>query len=380
MSEENKQPEENTKIEELKTPKEAKTLEEIKMPKHDIRVITFNMLSHSAATAAYFPFVDGRYLYFKHRVSKMKKLLTSWMKVNFIICLQEFSKEWEYALKGFFETKKYKIVSKLYARDKMGVAIAYPTNHFDLLDSNITTLSEEIRDVSNFIKRWDGSVINPSAEGSIKYSVVAREIEMGEHTKNILLSLIFRPKYLGKDIGKNLIISTYHMPCKFTQKYYMIAQIVALKTNLAKLVESVKKNNPGEMSLIVTGDFNISPVNPEHKLLTGLTYTDEELKNPAYEAISTMKSVYEMNDMSINQGIKLRSAHYVLHNKEPEYTNVSVKVGATFVGCLDYILIDETIDVRSCTVGLTTEDPIQASYPNGICPSDHIPLSASLRI
>lgn len=342
---------------------------------HDVRIITFNMLSQDAATPEYFPYVKDHHLRFSYRVSRMKKLLTSWMKANFIICLQEFNKGWAQSLKGFFENNQYKIFYEMYAKDKMGVAIAYPTNHFNLLSVDVATLGTDIGTVCRLFKYNNHQQIEP-----IKLSVVTRELELGEETRNVLLSVILRPKYYGKEIGKNLIISTYHMPCKFTQKYYMIAQIVALKTSLDRLLSSTKMTYPGPTSIIVTGDFNISPNNQEYKLLTGILYTEEELMNPLYEAIATMKSVYESIGMRIDYGVNIRSAHNSLHNKEPTYTNVSVKFGATFVGCLDYILIDKLTDIRSCTVGLTTQDPVKDPYPNGICPSDHLPLSASLRI
>lgn len=346
--------------------------------KHDIRVITFNMLSQNAATSEYFPYVKDHFLCFTFRIVRMKKLLSSWMKVNFIICLQEFSKGWASVLKGFFEQNSYKIFYRLYAKDKMGVAIAYPTKHYDLINAVETTLGPEIKMINQTLK-YNNQTCNAQID-PIKLSVVMRELEFAENTKNALLSIILRPKYHGTDTGRNLVVSTYHMPCKFTQKYYMIAQILALKISLEKLLASTKTYVPGKTSVVMTGDFNISPINPEYKLLAGVPYTEEELKIPSYESIATMKNIYGSIGVDLEQGIKLHSAHVTINGKEPTYTNVSIKVGATFIDCIDYILIGESVEIRSCKAGLTTTHPTDTGYPNAICPSDHIPLSASLRI
>ena len=144
------------------------------------------------------------------------------------------------------------------------------------------------------------------------------------------------------------------MPCKFMYEYFMVSHILAVKDRISYLQDLWKVDK-----VILVGDFNTTPDKRTYNLIKGNLYDDTFLQNNNIKELS-----------------KLESAFFKCHNKEPVYTNVSLK--DKFINCIDYIFINEGIQVMSCITGLTVDNPQNVSYPNGLCPSDHVPLSASL--
>lgn len=323
---------------------------------HDIRVITFNILSQDCVTNEYFPFVQKHYLDFEFRLVRLKQLLSSWIKVNFIICLQELSEQWKNELVDFFATNRYSFEWTIYPENKMGVGIAYPSNHYQILQKDEFTCGD-------YVGRHFSQLFN--IEPAEDRKQIIEELKNASKSKNVMLSLLLNCKYKGTDTGVNLIISTYHMPCKFLQKYFLISHIHAIKNRLSEL----KTQNKAD-SVVLTGDFNINPSKLEYLYLTN-SFEGEYLLN-------NVKDVYSSVGLDLFSGVCMRSAYLSINLAEPKYTNVSMQKDSTFIDCLDYILVNDSVGVRSCTVGLTTENYIP--YPNGLCPSDHLPLSASLFI
>lgn len=385
---------------------------------HDIRIITFNLLSPDVLSeesiANYYSTIKRNYMDFTNRVDKTKKLMLSWMKVNFIICVQEMSTQWKTALEPFFQENGYGFQYDVYSGGKMGVGIGYPTQHYDLLETDMFKCGTFIKPIYRSIKQFaektktlqtqqtqqtqqellDSDSSNDrseiQAEADIKTGTILQELEMASDSKNTLITLLLRAKYFGKPVGKNLLVSTYHMPCKYKHKYYICSHVHALKVHLDDLMSRWNNVHGQTLSAMMAGDFNITSRNPEYKFLAGLEYTDSELKGIVHgidgailksaKFIVDLDTVYRAIGQNLFSGMKLRSTHSTLHMKEPEYTNVSGQKDKWFVECLDYILINNLIDIRSCTVGLSVKDPTLSPCPNGLCPSDHLPLSASLRI
>jgi len=343
---------------------------------HDIRVITFNLLSGDVVSkesiAQLYPKIQKKHMDFANRVEKTKKLMLSWMKVNFIICVQEMSREWQDQLAYFFAENGYGFYSEVYSDGKMGVGISFPLRHYDILDTDRFMCGTFIKPIYEGIKTDESKVSDP----------LALELEYGSESKNILISVLLSSKHFGKTIGKNLVVSTFHMPCRYKYKYFMCSHIHALKVHLSVLMTKWNNVHGNTVSAILCGDFNITPKSPEYKYLTGQEYSTDELRESDNSAhfITNLMELYQHVGQDLFAGMRFRSTHMTLHGKEPEYTNVMIQKDRSFVECLDYILINDQIDVRSCTVGLSVDDPIASPYPNGLCPSDHLPLSASLRI
>ena len=342
---------------------------------HNVRIITFNMLSQDYTSYHYFPKVKKHHLAFKFRSEKMEKLLMSWIKVNFIMCFQEVNTLWYDFLTNIFSENNYNCEMVTYFNNKMGLCIAYPKNHYELLARDDFTTDTYVSDVYNSLLAETNKYIDPNPN----VDIMLNEILDATKTKTPLLSVLLNCKSYGQSVHKNLLVSTYHMPCKYTKKYFMSANIHAIKNKLQYLKDlwcNIFENDP--ISVVLTGDFNITSKSPEYKLLIGDAYTDDEPETLDFFAL--LSKYYGLCGNDLTSGIKIRSLHKTLHGTEPQYTNVSLKEDITFVDCIDYILIDDSIGIRSCTVGLTVDSPESTPYPNGLCPSDHVPLSASFFI
>lgn len=395
---------------------------------HDVRVITFNLLSQNTLTKVYFPFVKEHYADFDYRVTKTKKLMERWMQANFIICLQEMDEQWQKILQEFFSQHRYNLESVTYKNGKMGVGIAYPHNHFDLLKRDefvcgtyvnpicqaltLAVTSEvasqkEINNNNTILNKITSELNNENHV--IDLNPIIEQLTDAASSENTLLTLLFNCKYKGRIVGKTLTISNYHMPCRFMSKYFIVSHIHAIKVRLQELSTlwstqmsthastitlNENENNKTKMNIdqsnvistVLAGDFNVSAKAPEYKFLVGEPYTNAEIDSQVSEFgesidfIKNIRVIYDAIGIDINDGIKMKSIHKTLHGSEPPYTNVSLKAELTFVACIDYILKSDNINIRSCIVGLTVNDPHQTVYPNGLCPSDHVPLSASLYI
>ena len=348
---------------------------------YGVRVITFNMLSPEIISKKFFPFVDHAYLDFNNRAQRMKELLMSWMNANFIICLQEVSLSWYNFLKYIFPTKNYGFQTITYNNEKMGLCIAYPKDQYDLL------LKDEFI-VGNYIKDVYISLKNNYCQDNITSNIKSMMSQLEEATtiQTPLLSVLLACKTNGKLVGKNLLVSTYHMPCKFTKKYLIAANIHTIKKEIRRLKYAWGDIFGAPVSVVMTGDYNITPKNAEYKLLTGEDYTANELLNgiteygESLDFYVSLSQIYRSINLELTEGIKVNSAHKTCYNSEPVYTNVLMKVDSTFIDCIDYILVDDDAEIKSCTIGLTVENPQITLYPNELCPSDHLSLSASLFI
>ena len=215
---------------------------------HDLRVITFNLLSPSYVNNEYFPFVKSQHIAFQHRAEKVKKLIGSWIKVNFIICLQEVDINWKQTLDPFFESLEYKFYSIQYADNKMGQGIAYPIKHFDLIDINLFVPGQQISSLNNkLIQLFQQEQVTDIKDNEQSHTqekdkennkdtdmdkekdknkdddrkLIMDEISNASDSKNTMISLLLSARYYGRPIGKKVIISTYHMPCSYTKKYFI---------------------------------------------------------------------------------------------------------------------------------------------------------------
>lgn len=324
-----------------------------------IRVMTYNLLSSDLVNKEWFPYVNKRYLSDEYRIEKTKKLIESWMKVNFIICLQEVNDKWNEILKEVFEGK-YKFISATYYSGTMGVGIAYPANHFIELDTQIYKCSDKIKDIMKNNKK---DITLKEMNDQLCYSA---------DIQNIAITLTLDVLHYGESINKRIMITNYHMPCKFTEEYIMLSHLHSLKHNVMKIKKRLEKKYKINGS-IIAGDFNMIPNEKHYRYFTeDFTETHEEYKR--------LREFYSDNEHKLDITTGIRSAYRVLHGKEPEYTNVSKQPDKTFVECLDYIFIMGDISVDSSLVGLKVDNPAYVCYPNGLCPSDHLPLSATLSI
>lgn len=361
--------------------------------KYNFRVITFNLLSSDYERENYYPTIPTHYLAFKFRKKRTMTLISSWIKHNYIICLQEVNTKWDDMLKSFFfDTSLYGYQSVKYANDKMGVAIAYPFKYYELLKYDVQKCSDLIQKKFNKLtdicqmcpisgmemtgqNQHDIKKISPEIISSDETETLLMQLKEASLSPNLFLTVLLKVKSKKKC---NIMISTYHMPCRYDMKYFLIAHIETMKHIIYTLKNMWQNEFENVQTTVLAGDFNISDKDSIYKYMTDETYTDDELENSA-SFIANMSRIYKMINCDIMCPLKLKSAYRTLHGCEPVYTNVSVK-DDIFMEPLDYILIDDNAEIKSALVGLTLKNPEIISYPNWICPSDHLPLSASLQI
>jgi hypothetical protein len=209
-------------------------------------------------------------------------------------------------------------------------------------------------------------------ENNEEYNEMMLQIEQGSEYKNVQLSLLLMPKYYGKNINKHLVISTYHMPCKYEKRYLMMSHIVAIKQNMHAIIKSWKLIYKNVNHHVLCIDLNSTPTSIEYKYMIG---NNENTDINVDDVVKIMRKIFR-DDMI--QSICFKSSYFHLNNIEPKYTCVNVRENATFMDCIDYIFTSDNIGVRSSTIGLMVDDPIKTNYPNKLCPSDHLPLSTSL--
>lgn len=346
--------------------------------KYDFRVITFNLLSSFCATKEYFPFVNPHFLDFTTRSLRVGRLIESWTKVNFIICLQEVDELWYKVLEPIFMKKSYGIHSVMYTNGTMGQLIAYPMKHFDKIFVDQFIPGLYVKEICDKIKISEQKDLDQN--DSPNHRIIMDQLLEGSMCPNTMISIGLSAKYYGKIVNRHIIISTYHMPCKFKDTFLMISHVHSLKMRLDEIVNKWNQFD----SIVFAGDFNMLDTSDEYMYMT----------NPRSDSviIDMMNCMYMNIGLDLKQTIKFNSAHNICHSKEPEYTNCSVKKNKNFVGTLDYVFICDKIKVRSCTVGLiapSDSDTIShiyskktklPLYPNAVCPSDHLALSTSLFI
>ena len=133
----------------------------------------------------------------------------------------------------------------------MGVGIAFPNNHYRLVASDVYDAPESVRvRMEKMIGRLNNIASNSSkAKAKYKYDKLDKKVVRAMHKiveshgraehreyHNSLLSVLLRPLIKGVDSGKELLISTYHMPCRFTEPYYMICQAHAMLARNSELL------------------------------------------------------------------------------------------------------------------------------------------------
>lgn len=309
---------------------------------YSMRIITFNILTHEYCYESHYKFVNPEYIDNEFREKRLLKLLSSWMKANFIINLQEVGFQWKILLDNFFKANNYEFVTEIYADGILGVGIAFPKNHFKL----DKIISEDLNLFLNDLKVDDKE---------IQY-----EYDSMKNKETMLLGLGLKCFYKGSNTYKKIMVMSCHLPLKYRYEYYMMTILWKIRNICYNLEE--------DYNIILTGDFNMTPNSMMYNFMLDKCDNDK--------LVDLEKIIGE----DFNKMIKLKSAYNECHKTEPNYTNVYKSNKITFCDCLDYIFISDKINIISSIVGLLNNDPMKYLYPNAICPSDHVPLSASLSI
>ncbi len=332
--------------------------------KYQVCVVTYNLLSPAYVKPSYFPNIEKKYLDDEQRLEKTIKILKKWMENKAVICLQELCEQWRERFEKLFKQNNYNFHSVIYSNRKSGVGISYPIELFD----TVMVKSDSCFDKKKFDEIKEHS----------NNSQLLEELVNASSSENKFINVVAKIK----KTGQNILLSTYHMPCRPLQKYFLVSHIQGLKTLLFDISQTHKCEH-----VILAGDFNIKTKDPEYNFLVGLSFPNdnnfesENIKDKTSdpEFIKELRYVYNKAGQKLDPMLELQSSHLKLHKVEPVYTNVStMNDGGLFIECLDYCLITKSVEVSKCIVEFSIDNPNTSSYPNDQCPSDHQPLITTL--
>lgn len=355
------------------------------------RIITFNCLSPYYTSNEYFPNCNPKHLSKNYRIKKLIERLSGWVKSEseYIICLQEVCGEWSQIILEYFKNNEYIFYYVNYSDNKMGVGIAFPHKHYKLINKDLFTPSESAKNKVEKVYEYclanssenvnlESSAANDTIDDNSidvidNYNIedlttICGEYYEGGNSDNVQLTLILGIKTNKKTKISNmqkLIVSTYHSPCKYDNNPQMILNIRESMGHLWNI--SLQYKTP---YIIYCGDFNVVKNSNIYFDLLNTIY------NYTYDMM-IYTDFYRVLEEDLSSFPKFVSSHYMCNGYEPEFTNIHVNETSNFKDTLDYILVTSDIELKSSRVGLIPENDIT---PNAICPSDHLPLSATFAL
>lgn len=337
-----------------------------------IKVITFNVLSSALSTPNVYHRNTASQLDPERRFKLLKEILEDYIHNDYIICLQEVSKDWRSNLETFFFDKGYRFVVDNYNHPYtgcMGVGIAFNPLIYDLEKCKIECIGRTIKDVVAIPKKpakvagytdwlWNNPV------GRYFYPPVKEDRPYHEHVKSHSNTMIMlQLSMLSGGDRRSFCIATYHAPCKFWDENIMVSHCVLCRVALSNFFTGPS---------IMCGDFNIKPGTVSYMYMNGIgpLQVEPELFNAAEKHRSNAYSAYRK-----------------YHNTEPQYTTCSsLKLDGKikpFTGSIDYIWLfddesswDESWKVKGAKV--VPDDG--KCLPNDTHPSDHCLLEATLEL
>lgn len=288
--------------------------------------VTFNLLTQTFSTKKSKPKCTEEELNYKHRLSMIFDMLTEWIQLEAVICLQEVSIKYKEELILFLIENNYAHVFENYGsswNDYMGVCILYP-NRFKVLDIKI------LRPASMAYFRLP------------KYST--KEVSWYDY----FMSFFYKPndtifseilRTYNRQIVitfENYTVCGLHLPCRYYNPEFMSAYMSIILHSLAKYD-----------NLVLMGDFNSDRNSDVYRMITeGKTQ---------YHKIDLM-GVKPMVDSFVNEDIYTCKTITCMKNVESDYT-----------GIIDYIFVSKGIEIKSKRI-----HPRDGRYlPNIDHPSDH---------
>ena len=323
-----------------------------------VAVHSYNILNPSFAKAEEFPLCFAGHLDHDYRWGEVKNKLKASISSNAILCLQEVPQDWEDDLKQFFGNHQFDMVSAIYGQNRMGVAIAYPTNLYQIGNIDISVVSDTKRWA--FQRPWDtfnhhnAYLFNPQLSGTgnnVDPWVVSRKRD------NKMVSIQLMRK--EKDGSGPFYVSTYHMPCVFRVPSVMVIHSALCAQHIQRISSGIP--------YILAGDFNIKPKSKMYKLLLEGKIPKESREYPPKHRRFDYNWQPTLSPM--------KSAYRTKLGREPEFTNLP-GLNMSFCETLDYVFYSPNHWEVSEIVPLPSrrESPVM---PNQKEPSDHLLIGAT---
>lgn len=239
----------------------------------------------------------------------------------------------------------------------MGVAVCFPTNKYNLTDSDIQCISmfKAWPDVQHSL--WTkavNSVTSIVRALATWFGVKSQDDpwELARGRDNVAIMVSLQTKLLPQ--LPRLHISTYHMPCMFKLPPMMMIH--------AALVGQWAQQHANGEPLVLTGDFNFTPSSAMYELMTtGSTKRD----HPKYKAHDSWRAELPK---------PFRSAAAVALGSEPEATTAVKWAKGDFVGALDYMFFCGNITPTLMKPLPRAPDGGPLFTPCATESSDHLPL------
>ena len=366
-----------------------------------VRVVSYNLLSSKLARPSHFTRADPAHLEPEHRLPLILAKLEKAMDRGFakepsapptIFALQEVCYPFASKLHTFFANRGYHLVTGLYGRPfngYMGIAIAYPTKHFETLDVDVCRLSDErpggwprkpVDDeegggkglgLRSIIRQFTRSLVQTVNDRIVKRLTSSGERvidpwDMSENRFNVLLTATLRFRE-----GGSFVVSNYHMPCAF-----YAPPVMNIHSELAakRVQDLASKNAETEKALpyIFAGDFNILPDSPDYNLLTTgkLDASDPTYPPPKHGVEWKVES------------LPFDSAYAKKLGSEPEFSNYAHirDQEDPFIGTLDYIFLSQNEWTVHEVQRLPRTKDSGGPFPNETEPSDHLLIAADLEL
>mmetsp|Transcript_70642 Transcript_70642/g.147990 ORF Transcript_70642/g.147990 Transcript_70642/m.147990 type:complete len:440 (+) Transcript_70642:114-1433(+) len=354
-----------------------------------IKVTTYNLLAPKLSNAAHFPECPPGCTEQENRFPKIVARLDEWTKGKEIIGLQEVDLLWAGQLHAYFAERGYVAVFAQYGKEfnnYMGVMLAWPRDVYETLDVDISRISDTAP-----AETWPKSK-KPWAMGLAPFGwltwrglkdvlgcpppdspkdIVNFEWETAKSRMNESVMVRLKPR--GTDLP-SFCVATYHMPCLFGPPEKVRVVNIHIYLLLAKL-KAFSKDSPA----VLMGDFNIKPFDSPYALLS----SGGDFQAAAKLNAAEVEGLEERLKASAPWKSGLTSAYKAYHSAEPLFTNFAQTVGMNtpFVETLDYIWVTPNLlEVVSCPAAPKTKEEVKGPFPNEKEPSDHIPLSATLKL
>ena len=374
-------------------------------PKDDeVRLYTYNILCDALARPENMKYYKAKDLDPEDRFQRIIERIEIEVQRNSIICLQEVSQSWAGRFYTYFTSKDYIFIHSGYGNefnDYMGCGLAWPHKLYECRDVNIKKtvntkeggwflreapqpnfFSKLLQISSKAIKETASLVSNtlpfltPSTQ---KRNSSGRSHDPNEDPwklsatrKNTVVFVELCRKSM-KNTENNVFnnpsfcVATYHMPCIF----WVQSTLVIHAALVLQYLQSLAKEKP----LIFAGDFNITPCSAPYRL-----YMEGEL-----DPKTTPEYPHPASPMDPWKPVvkPMRSVMKEYFTSEPDCTNYATIFSTEpFIETLDYILISENIDIVEATPIPKKESllPLGPFPRKDSEPSDHLPLSATLRI
>ena len=351
------------------------------------RFCTYNILSQNLASHSHFSACDPDDLDTGTRVSRIKEILSSDIKDDSIIALQEVSTYFSKELHPYFNKNNYYFVNNNYGskfNDYMGVGIAIPLSKYEIIDMDSKRIGDKIKlskemnklyylnficfgfisfinkliqfylRTFKFLFSWFGIKYNSYGKDSWNYSM---------NRFNSMISLKVRNKHSKKSFW----ISTYHMPCAFNNPDVMVIHSSLVLQHLQSLAR--EDNEETNTPYVLLGDFNFKPTDSMYEL-----YTKGFLEKNHPDYPEDDKELFCNYKSNINLMVDpVRSAYKEITGSEPPYTNnAKVNGKEQFIECIDYIFVSNEWNIKQAIEIKELED--NKPFPNKINPSDHVPV------